>query len=418
VRKDLDNFSGAIHSGLASHIQAGASNYSTTTYDPLNAFGPGNLLAWASHVARFWFRRKFPYRDYTTSGHGTGIHRIESRAKLSLIGDWGTGTDEAQMVANQVAKAESDFTIHLGDVYYVGDETEVRENFLGEKTSPYQPVKWPMGTKGSFALCGNHEMYARGVGYYRFILPHMGLREAGSEWGSGQWAAFFCLENEHWRIVGIDTAYHSTNFDWGKMPVFQRSKLIRKSVHFKPRCTIPQPVLQWLAGTINPDGDRRGLIVLSHHGSFSSFSDWYRIPAQQLAQIIHRPVLWFWGHEHRFAIYDQFAVDGGISTYGRCVGHGGMPVERGAPDIDDCRWLAWDNRRYDNGEPINVGFNGHANLILDGPVMRAEYQDLNGALLFTEEWRVDLATGLLEGPRLQKMLQDDAVHVRAPLDQT
>jgi hypothetical protein len=33
----------------------------------------------------------------------------------------------------------------------VGDGNEVRENFLGEKTSPYVPVKWPVGAKGSFA---------------------------------------------------------------------------------------------------------------------------------------------------------------------------------------------------------------------------------------------------------------------------
>jgi hypothetical protein len=29
-----------------------------------------------------------------------------------------------------------DFTIHLGDVYYVGDGNEVRENFLGKKRVP------------------------------------------------------------------------------------------------------------------------------------------------------------------------------------------------------------------------------------------------------------------------------------------
>jgi predicted phosphodiesterase len=61
-------------------------------------------------------------------------------------------------------QSDPDFTIHLGDVYYVGDDNEVRENFLGEKTSPYAPVRWPMGAKGSFALNGNHEMYADGNG--------------------------------------------------------------------------------------------------------------------------------------------------------------------------------------------------------------------------------------------------------------
>ena len=93
-----------------------------------------------------------------------------------------------------------------------------------------------------------------------------------------------------------------------------------------------------------------------------------------------------------------------------------MPVERGAqPDIDECRWLAWDNRRYDNGEKINAGYNGYANLILDGPAMRVEYRDLHGALLFTEKWRVDLKSGALEGPNLKKTLDDRSLHFREPI---
>jgi len=51
----------------------------------------------------------------------------------------------------------------------------------------------------------------------------------------------------------------------------------------------------------------------------------------------------------------KYAVPRGIETYGRCIGHGGMPVERGLePDIEECPLLAWDNRRYENGEPIDA----------------------------------------------------------------
>jgi hypothetical protein len=141
----------------------------------------------------------------------------------------------------------------------------VRENFLGEKTSPYAPVKWPMGAKGSFALNGNHEMYADGNGYWKMVLPRMGLKERGnSGWGAGQWASFFCLENKHWRIIGLDTGYNSTRFDWGKVPVLQRSKWLRKTTWFKPGCTIPEALFAWLKSAVNPDGDKRGLILLSH----------------------------------------------------------------------------------------------------------------------------------------------------------
>src|ERR1019366_311700 len=152
------------------------------------------------------------------------------------------------------------------------------------------------------------------IGYWKMVLPRMGLKERGnSEWGAGQWASFFCLENKYWRIIALDTGYNSTRFDWGKVPVLQRSKWLRKTTGFKPGCNIPEALFAWLKSSVNPDGDKRGLIVLSYHGPHSAFEAWYQIPAQQLAKVIHRPVIWFWGHEHRLAIYEKFSVKEGIA---------------------------------------------------------------------------------------------------------
>ena len=289
----------------------------------------------------------------------------------------------------------------------------MRENFLGEKTSPYTPVKWPAGAKGCFALNGNHEMYADGNGYWRMVLPRMGLRDPGSEWGSGQWASFFCLQNEHWRIIGLDTGYNSTSFEWAKLPVLQRSKWLRKTTALKPTCELPEALLAWLTSVVKPDADKRGLILLSHHGSHSAFEGWYQIPARQLAKVIHRPAIWFWGHEHRLAVYDKYAVKDGIEAYGRCLGHGGMPVGRGStPDIKDCRWLAWDNRLYPSDEDINVGYNGYVNLSFNGPALHIAYYDQNQTRLITEDWHVDIESGALKGPRLKKALDDPALHYR------
>ncbi len=411
-RKDLGNFAGPIHSGLAAHFGAGGSRYSRTEYSPLKAFLPSHLAAWIPHVVRYWFHDKYPFRDYTTPGKGNGVYSMGDRTTVSLVGDWGTGTDEAQEVANCVRQFAPDYSIHLGDVYFVGGEREIQENFLGAKTSPYDPVKWPMGKNGSFALSGNHEMYARGYGYYSELLPRMGPRNAGEDWGSGQWVGFFCLQNKYWRIIGLDTAYNGTRFDWGRLPVLGRNRWLRTSVALKPRCWLPQPMLAWLASIVNPEADNRGLILLTHHGCHSAFGEWYQIPSRQLASIIRRPVLWFWGHEHKLAIYDKYAVPQGIEAYGHCIGHGGMPVERGSePDIE-CGLLAWDNRRYHNGERLNAGYNGHANLSFDGPSLRVEYRDLHCTPLLTEDWRVDLASGSLDGPHLTKVLPDPALHVR------
>jgi hypothetical protein len=411
--KDLGNYSGFAHSRISAHFQAARTEYSTSTYNPIGAFLPNRLFKWILQIAKYWFRKKHAFRDYRTHGKGTGILPIDDRVKISIAGDWGTGTDEAKIVADAIDKSDPDYTIHLGDVYYVGDGNEVRENFLGVKTSPYAPVKWPMGAKGSFALNGNHEMYADGNGYWKMVLPRMGLRQHGSEWGTGQWSSFFCLENKHWRVIGIDTGYNSTRFEWAKVPGLQRSKWLRKTTRFKPTCTLPEPLLDWLKSSVNPDGDKRGLILLSHHGPHSAFEAWYQTPAKQLAKLIHRPVIWFWGHEHRLAIYERFNVKEGIEAYGRCIGHGGMPVTRGAiPDILDSKWLAWDNRRYPSDEEINVGYNGYADFSFNGPALHIAYYDLNRSLVLTEDWQIDIESGALAGPDLKKILDDPSLHCR------
>src|ERR1022692_3142037 len=138
--KDLGNFKGFTLSRISAHFHAAGAGYSTATYDPIAAFLPNRLFVWLSHVVKYWFHKNHAFRDYTTHGKGTGIYSIDDRVKISIAGDWGTGTDEARIVAAVMNKADPDFTIHLGDVYYVGGSNEVRENFLGEKTSPYTPV--------------------------------------------------------------------------------------------------------------------------------------------------------------------------------------------------------------------------------------------------------------------------------------
>src|SRR5580700_4621864 len=125
VRKDLGNFHEMLHTGFASHFRAGGASYSQELYNPLFGLLPGRLVKWIPHVARYWFSKKHELRDYTTPGKGNGVFSLEDHVTLSLIGDWGTGTDEAQKVADCASRFAPDFTIHLGDVYYVGDENEI-----------------------------------------------------------------------------------------------------------------------------------------------------------------------------------------------------------------------------------------------------------------------------------------------------
>src|ERR1017187_8377272 len=113
--KDLGNFRGFANSRITAHFHAARAGYSTTPYDHISAFLPNRLFEWIPKVAKYWFHKRHAFRDYTTHGKGTGIYPIDDRVKISIAGDWGTGTDEARIVAAAMEKSEPDFTIHLGD---------------------------------------------------------------------------------------------------------------------------------------------------------------------------------------------------------------------------------------------------------------------------------------------------------------
>jgi hypothetical protein len=83
----------------------------------------------------------------------------------------------------------------------------------------------------------------------------------------------------------------------------------------------------WLPGFARQSG-----LTMTAAGSYPK-------PAKQLAEFFFGPALWFWGHEHRMAINEEFGIDGGIRAFGRCVGHGGMPVDLppAEPMHSECR---------------------------------------------------------------------------------
>jgi len=293
--------------------------------------------------------------------------------RVALAGDWASGTDEAAGVANHIAAFDAHYTIHLGDVYYVGDQDETGENFLGipNPRNYYEPCRWPQGSLGSFALNGNHEMYALGKAYFDEMLPALGVNKGGQPQGQG--ASFFCLENEHWRIIALDTGYQSIGF-----PVVE--------YFWPPDCGVPAELLQWLRKIVKPD--RRGTIILSHHNYFSRYETAYPKQAIQLKEFFAaQPVLWFWGHEHRLMIYKEYQMGGGIRAIGRCIGHGGMPI--GLPgEVKDakCPVEFEDPRLYPNDENLTVGYNGYAALVLRGNELEVRYVDVLGDTVFSEQW--------------------------------
>ena len=199
-----------------------------------------------------------------------------------------------------------------------------------------------------------------------------------------QRASFFCLQNQHWRILALDTGYNSVGW-----PLLEELPC----APFAPANDLSGAQMRWMAQTLGSH-QAQALVILSHHPPYSRFERSYVKPARQLKRLLRGPVLWFWGHEHRLALYHRYSRDGGIEAYGRSVGHGGMPVELHPRVVDDrCPLAFTDTRRYPNEEQIEIGYNGYANLTFTDDSLEVVYRDLHGDAVFRESWRA--ASGAL-----------------------
>ncbi len=350
----------------------------------LYLFLPNNLWPWIWNYLKGIFHGKYkPYPHYEIGGQD-GIYLLRAadggdKIRISIVGDWGTGTDEAYEVAQQVQSYDPDYTIHLGDVYYVGDDPEVQENFLGKQApnSPYTPIAWPLGKVGSFAMLGNHEMYGGGKPYFTEMLPICGPSE-----GQPQKASFFCLETPYWRILALDTGYNSVG-----VPVLGSIPVVNKLPVLGANCKLQDELIEWLQSNVKPQQNKKPTLFLSHHQYFSAFGDGsYPVAAKQLSEFFSgQVVVWIWGHEHRLAIYEQGSPDGQIQCYGRCLGHGGMPVECGVPKANNPSVAFYDSRcSHQIGNGDTAGLNGFVNLVLADSNLTLDYRDFTNKSLFVE----------------------------------
>ena len=145
--------------------------WATTIEEYLRYFGPAGK------------RREIPYVRPATVGPRT--IEIPAGARLTLVGDWGTGAQPAIQVLKQISNLNPDVFIHLGDIYYSGTLEECDTAFTSlinavlRREKPSLPV---------FTLPGNHDMYCGGVGYYDLVRT---LNAPPAT----QMASFFCLRS-------------------------------------------------------------------------------------------------------------------------------------------------------------------------------------------------------------------------------
>jgi Calcineurin-like phosphoesterase len=271
---------------------------------------------------------------------------LAEKATVAMMGDWGTGMKGALKVADQIAKLNPDHVIHLGDIYTTGTPKECRENFV-DVWKPRKPAKTRI-----WAMCGNHEMYSGGDGFYDLVLPFC-----------GQPASYFNLGNSHWRLVAIDTG--------------------------NPEYHVNAPQPEWIRHQIAEKGPRK--IVLSHHQMFSAADDRPRkfkmrplLEPYAKGGLVHG---WVMAHEHDGIVYMPDPTLGGMRSC--TLGHGGQPVRlppiKGplpgstAPGV--LRY--WEVARPHSSDQ---GKNGFAVFTFDGPNLHIRHMDEDGDTWFEEDW--------------------------------
>jgi hypothetical protein len=274
---------------------------------------PDDWLGWGLSVLE-WIHLKNHQQVPPRPGM---IHAMPEEARLTIVGDWGTGMYGAPRTAQTIARLSGSYfmQLHLGDIYYSGTPTEVKTRFLR--------VWKRRGEAISRSLNGNHEMYSGGYGYFDAIMEAF-----------QQPSSYFAHQNEGWLLVALDTAYVDHN--------------------------MADDQIEWLKQLIANAGQRK-VVLFSHHQPFSTLDGGGENLVKTMQSLLNsrRITYWYWGHEHRCIWYDAHPQ---WSFRGRCIGHGGIPYHR-AP-VADKPWVGddtfgWRRLREKEGIP--------ACHVLDGP---------------------------------------------------
>jgi hypothetical protein len=281
---------------------------------------------------------------------------LGTRSRIAIIGDWGVGDDVSINVLREVAKLNPDVLLHLGDVYYAGTQHEAKVNFLDICQSVLGnniPI---------YTLCGNHDMYSGGAGYY-WLLDQI-----------GQKASYFRLQNDDWMFLAMDTGFHDND-------------------PFTIATNMTQLVSQngwseadWHQKQIADLGKRK-LVLLSHHQLFSPFSSVGSVNGNPYAynpnlyqvfkDAIPKAEWWFWGHEHTLGVYPEYM---GLKR-GRCVGGSAVPVFQDQQSYATCpdklqtldgAMPIWDKTTI-LGTSKNMYNNCFAFMTLTGPTATVDY---------------------------------------------
>jgi predicted phosphodiesterase len=247
-------------------------------------------------------RGVIPYRRWKAIDDFMIEGKLPADGRIGIIGDWGTGQPDARAVLAQMARKKPQVAIHLGDIYYSATQFEVDNYFYKIWSDVFSA---PGNTPASYTLSGNHDMFGGGAPYYG-LLDRL-----------GQPASYFCLRNDDWQMIALDTGLHDAKPD-GTQPTY-----------------LEDTEVEWLRDKIENSGGRR-TVLLSHHQLFSAFEDICGSAVNpklygQLADLLPKVDIWLWGHEHNLVIYKKYQ-----GVLARCIGHGAFPI--GADEVPKVKY--------------------------------------------------------------------------------
>jgi hypothetical protein len=204
-------------------------------------------------------------------------------------------------------------------------------------------------------------------------------------------ASYFSLETSRWRILAIDTGYNSVG-----IPLLSQIPGINTIPAIGGDCHLERALIDWLRNVVKPHENVKATLILSHHQYFTAFKDnAYTKPARQLLEFFQgQEVVWIWGHEHRLGVYGKFSKDGGITAFGRCLGHGGMPADLGTPDPSKAPLTFYDPRSHKLDDGTAVGQNGFVVATIKDDTLALDYRDIDNTQLLTETFQAT-STGAL-----------------------
>ena len=269
-----------------------------------------------------------PYINYQSIDDFVLEQCFPDHATIAVIGDWGTGMDDALVLLEQIgANFQPDVLLHLGDIYYSGLPLECKAHFT-DLIDKVWPDGGPKPKPLVFTLDGNHDRYAGSNGGYYDLLKN--LNKAA---GKPQPNSYFAIRNNFWQFLSMDTGYYDS--DPGATAAGTAvTRLVDQEIpwHWDKIKNNGANVDK----TANPGG-ARGTVLLSHHQLYSFTGIGKNASGAQMAVnqnlvnafagVFNLIDLWLWGHEHALCIFEPYSNGPGQPLpKGRCVGASAVPM--------------------------------------------------------------------------------------------